>query len=346
MKNNNVLSILIFIAIGSFTIPLFNIIANGQFYWGIAPSLFIAIFFYLQGEKTKEERDLAVNSLKAYQISLENILKQSSIDTSNVINSLKEENSLSHKKVLDSLNIQTKALNNDIKSSIQSFYEIAKTNSAQLMVLESKMIESILDLGNQTINSFSNSNDRLIGKIDESFGKQEFILNSINHLLGKEIKEANIANQKSINQTQEIFTSNIISINDNNIAYKRNLDMLMEFVNSFEKNHNVLIENLSNDQINFKETVITSFSNFDISVVNMKKSFRGFNSSLEEFPSKLNDFISISKKNNNEIKTFIEDLNIKMEKVQKGYLDNSKEILEDLKELHKVDEELILNLLT
>jgi hypothetical protein len=284
---------------------------------------------------------------------LENILQQSSIETRNVINSLKEENSLSHKKVQESLNMQSKELNQNIKVAIESFHKTIsngiKVNNEQIIVFETKVTKSIVDLGSQTIQSFSNSNKRLIEKIEDSFGKHEVNLAGINcnlALITKDLKETNATNQNSINQTQEIFTANITSIkeiiNDNNKTYKGNLDEMMNFVKRFEKNHNLLIEN----QDNLKETMINSFKTFETSVSTMKKSFGPFQSSVEILAEQLDDFVEGSKKTNERVISFIEESNQDMETAQKAYLDNSNEILKDLKNLHKTDEQLISKLLS
>jgi hypothetical protein len=339
MKNNNVLAVLLFIVIASVTLPFFNFIADGQFYWGIVPSFIFAILFYLQAEKTTQERNENLNSSIEYQSVLENILKQNSIDSRNTINSLKEENLLSQKKNQETLELQTHEFNKSMNLVTECFELTTsngiKANNEQIISLQRELTNSINDLGKQIVKSFVSTNDKLTDTIEMSFGKQEVTLSGIHEnliLSTKDLKEINIANQENINQIQEIFTNNIVLIKetiiDSNNSYKGSLEKMTVMVESIETNHKVFVEKITESQENSRDIIKQSFRYFDISV--------------ETLSDKLNQVVEdFNKTISNVIESFIEN----NEDTQKAYIENSREILEDLKNLHKADEQLITKLL-
>jgi hypothetical protein len=339
MKNNNVLAVLLFIVIASVTLPFFNFIADGQFYWGIAPSFIFAILFYLQAEKTTQERNENLNSSIEYQSVLENILKQNSIDSRNTINSLKEENLLSQKKNQETLELQTHEFNKNMKLVTECFELTTsngiKANNEQIISLQRELTNSINELGKQIVQSFVSTNDKLTDTIEMSFGKQEATLSGIHEnltLSTKDLKEINIANQENINHIQEIFTTNIILIKDtivdNNNSYKGSLEKMTSMVDNIKINHKIFVESIATSQVDLQNTVKTSFRTFDDAV--------------KELPNTLETFVKDSQQiNSNFIESFIEN----NEDTQKAYIENSREILEDLKNLHRADEQLITKLL-
>lgn len=357
MKNNNSLAVLLFVVIASFTLPFFYVIADGQFYWGIAPSLVFTILFYLQAEKTKQERNETLNSSKEYQSTLENILKQNSIESQNAINSSKQENSLSQKKVQEAIEMQTKEFNKYIKIAIESFEQTIsngiKANNEQITSLQSEVTNSIVDSGKHIVESLV--------------------------LVIKDLKSSNLTNQENLNQIKEM----IDIMKETNNSNKINLDKMIGFVGDFEINHKTLVDNLTDNQVDLKETILKSFKTFDVSVEDFdkknsriienlianntitqkaylenskviledfnctremgKKSLRSFDSSIENLSGKLEQFVEDSIKKNRRV---IEELIENNKNTQKAYLENSKKVLEDFNGLHKADEQLIKKLIS
>jgi hypothetical protein len=200
---------------------------------------------------------------------------------------------------------RNETLNSSTQENLLSQKKIQVAIEKQTLVTNSK-----LDLLKQIVENFAVSNNKLIKTLEDSFAKQDVNLSGI----------------------QQVFAANNVLIKktiiDNNNSYKVNLDKMIHFVDHFETNHKTLVEDITKNQANLEKTI--------------KSSFRSFDDSVESLSGNLGEFVKDPIKENSRV---IADLIENNEKTQKAYLKNSEEILNDLKKLHKADEQLIEKLL-
>lgn len=335
MKNSTLIAILVFLGINTLLLPIFNIFANGEFYWGITPSFFIALGCYFKEEKFSQEQKVTEAIFKNNQNVFENIWKESSIENKKILNSFIENNNLFLKNLEERQDELSKEFIKNMKYSID--IAINETNG-HVKNLQSILNNSINELTTKTLDSFSKTNLELNGLLKVSFQKQSSELSGIQENLvssSNNFKETSIKNQESISEIQSIFLSNIGHIKnaivDSNNSYKVSLENMSIIVGNIDKHQ-------ENIKVEFAEN-ITGWGNI------LKSSYRGFDETVNNLNEVLTDTAEKQLKNNKELLEHLEENIEKQDEYNSNFIEMQKEYLDSINGLHKTDEELISKLL-
>ncbi|NRS87751.1 hypothetical protein HNQ02_000658 [Flavobacterium sp. 7E] len=335
MKNNTTLAILVFIGVNTLLLPLFNKLASGEFYWGIAPSFFLALAFYFKVEKSSQEYIETKTVLKNNQAIFENILKESSLENKEILNSFINNNNL----FLGNLQARQEKLSIDFSTNIKdSIDKGLKETSGYVKDLQNTLNSSINELTTKTLDGFSKSNLELTNLLKDSFQKQSSELSSIQGNLVSSasiFKDTAISNQESINNLQLVFTSNIELIKNaiikSNDSYKESLENMSNMVANIDDHQKTMKVDFAGNIAMWGNIIKTSHRGFDESVNNLKRIIEVSSEGQQKYNKKL-----------------LNHLEENMERQDKQF-DDFKEIhnkyLKNLVTLHKTDEDLINKIL-